>query len=146
MINKPLSERYSKLVTLLGGVCVLHCLATPFVIILLPSLSQFFTETAEMIIVLSVVPIGVAGFYPTWIKHKNSKVHIGFILGMLALLVSQFLLHIDHNLVNGEMELSSMFMVGSKMGLSMLGAIFMAWSMYKNHSHSHSCKVPGHVH
>lgn len=146
MINKPLSERYSKVVTLLGGLCVVHCLATPFVIVLLPSLSQFFTETAEMIIVLSVVPIGVAGFYPTWIKHKNSKVHIGFILGMLALLVSQFTLHIDHTLVNTHMDFSSSMMIGSKMGLSIIGALFMAWSMYKNHKHSHSCKVPEHVH
>jgi hypothetical protein len=128
-----------KLAISLSSLCVIHCLAMPFVIILLPTVSHFFTKTVEFIIIGSVLPVSLAGFLPVWVRHKNMKLMRQFISGLSLLLVTQVLVHIWGS--HDDLVWISISVLGTS-----AGAVLMAISIYKNRRHTHVCKNPYHDH
>jgi hypothetical protein len=128
---------FSKLTFTLSSLCVLHCLLTPIVLVTLPTFATFFTHQVEEIIVLSVVPISVIGFFPVWIKHKNKRYLWYFIAGISFLLSGQYLFEdLSHSV--GMPFFHTFIMI--------MGASFMAYATYKNRKHTHHCKNPHHAH
>jgi hypothetical protein len=101
-------------------------------------MSVFFSDTLELILILSVVPLSLAAFVPTWWKHKNVKLALQFGLGLSLVMISQFLFH-QHTTTDLSVRIPGMLSMA-------LGAGILAWSIYKNNWHTHVCDVPGHVH
>jgi len=139
-MSKAVRSLFSRSSVVLSSVCVVHCLATPFIILALPSISVFFSDTLELILILSVVPLSLAAFVPTWWKHKNMKLAIQFGIGLVLVMVSQFLFH-QHLHTSTDVSLH----VPGMMSMA-VGAGILAWSIYKNNRHTHVCNVPGHAH
>lgn len=133
---------------LISSLCLVHCLMMPFVIVLIPAFSSFFSDTLELIFILSVIPVSIFAFYPTWMKHKNIKLLFFFILGLSVILLSQFA--IEHVHINSISDLfnntstSTSFIVRTIMLI--IGVIILATTVYKNNKHTHVCHNPNHVH
>jgi uncharacterized membrane protein len=77
----------------LSALCLVHCLALPFVVAGLPLLAQFAEGHlhAQMLVVvlpLSIVALGL-GFY----RHRNSRIVLAGTLGMLTLVVGATVAH-----------------------------------------------------
>ncbi len=137
-MSNAVRSLFSRSSVVLSSVCLVHCLATPFIILALPSMSVFFSDTLELILILSVVPLSLAAFMPTWWKHKNVKLAIQFGIGLALVMISQFLFH-QHTTSDVAVRFPGMMSMA-------LGAGILAWSIYKNNRHTHVCNVPGHVH
>ncbi len=132
---------FSKLSILLSSLCVLHCLATPIVLVLLPAIATFFSETFEQILVLSVVPFSLAGFLPTWLRHKDNKLLVIYILSISLILISQFVLHVNHlHLTDGTIPA----MTWIRTAVTFSGALLLAWVVFRNNRHTHYCTHPHH--
>lgn len=122
-----------------SSVCVLHCLMTPFLILLLPAIAEFFSETMETVLVLAIIPLSLVGFIPTWIRHKNYALFRIFVLGLSLVIFSQLFIHTPHD----SLVTHSSIWPGLnylKSILMFIGAAFLAFSVYKNNKHTHVCR------
>ncbi|MEX2641345.1 MAG: MerC domain-containing protein [Balneolales bacterium] len=138
MIKTNNRSVFSNLSIAFSSVCVLHCLMTPFLIFLLPALSEFFSETIELALVMSVVPLSLAGFLPSWSKHKNYALLRFFILGLAMIMFGQLFIHISHD----ASAVNSAFIPGLVYLRSLIilcGAGILAYAVYKNNMHTHVC-------
>ncbi len=112
--------------------CIVHCLATPFLVLALPSLAGFFSETVEWLLVLLVVPVSAAAFVPTWLKHRNGRLLASFLVGLALILTSQTLFHAGHGFW--------------RYAVMVTGTLVVAVTIYRNNRHTHVCAVPEHHH
>lgn len=134
---------FSKISVYLSGLCVIHCLAVPFLILMLPALSILTGNTVEIILILSVIPLSAAGFFPIWVNHKN-RIYLAIYLTSIALLlVGQFVLPHNHGSV---LHYAATFEHAAQLLMVVSGALGLAWVTYKNSKHTHSCKNPHHHH
>ncbi len=131
---------FAKLSIFLSSLCVVHCLATPFVLLLLPALSAFFSETIELLLVLSVLPLSMAGFLPTWFRHRNNRLLAFYVTSIGLILFSQFVLHPSHN--NAETGISLLHWL--RIVVTFTGALLLAWVVFQNNRHTHYCTHPHH--
>lgn len=132
---------FGKLSIIVSSLCIIHCLATPVILLLLPAIATFFSETIEQVIVLSVLPLSLAGFLPTWLRHKNYKLLAIYLLSIILILFSQFVLHIPHELsYDGTASRHSWI----KTGVTFTGVLLLAGTIYKNNRHTHYCTHPHH--
>lgn len=134
----PLIERFTYF---FSGLCVIHCLSTPLVLLLLPAFAPMFSTTIEALLILAMVPLAFFAFLPSWLKHRNTRLLIFFLTGVCAILCSQFFFHPSHNSTETDLAL-----IAVRSGLMMMGAVLMAYSIYKNRRHTHVCTVPDHHH
>ncbi len=138
-----MSKLFSKLSIFLSSLCVIHCLATPLVLLLLPAMASFFSETVERIIVLLVVPISMAGFLPTWFRHKNYRLFWLYLLSIGLILFSQFVLHSGHDTASHGTASTINWL---RLGVTFAGALLLARVVYQNNRHTHYCTHPHHHH
>ena len=102
-INKYVSKHYitDKLSICLSLCCILHCIALPVVIILIPSISSFWIndENVHIFLVLLAVPISLFAMLKSLKKHNNYKCIVLAVLGLLLLVAAIFMHDIG---LNGE--------------------------------------------
>jgi hypothetical protein len=68
--------------------CVVHCLVTPFAVVLLPFVANFFEkDTFHIIIVFIVVPVAAWALWNGYLLHKFKRVLVLGGLGVSLLLV-----------------------------------------------------------
>ncbi len=128
-----------KLSIWLSSLCLIHCLITPFIIILLPSVSGFFSGWVEAMLIFAVVPISSVAFFPIWIKHKNKMRLVEFLVGIGIVLFVQLFFHdLDHSGFHFDQLTETIFMI--------IGTGLIAFATYKNKKHTHTCTVPNHEH
>jgi hypothetical protein len=128
-----------KLSIWLSSLCLIHCLITPFLIILLPSVSGFFSGWVEATLIFAIIPISSIAFFPIWIKHKNKTRLVEFLSGLALILLVQIAFHdFDHTGFHFNQILETILMIS--------GTGLIAYSTYKNRRHTHSCAVPNHTH
>ena len=125
----------------LSSLCIAHCLATPFILILLPTLSTFFSETLERILILLVIPLSLVGFMPRWMAHRNYTNLLLYTFSILLILISQFVLHgtHSHDAITG---LAHFPLAGT--AVTFTGAFLLAWVVYRNNRQTHTCTHPHH--
>ncbi|MDG5766645.1 MerC domain-containing protein [Balneolales bacterium ANBcel1] len=131
---------FGKISIALSSLCVVHCMATPFVLLFLPAISSFFSEQLEQILVLSVVPLSLLGFVPTWLRHKNYRLMALYLLSIGLILFSQFVLHVPHGAAGGGIHLQAW----ARIGVTFSGALLLAWVVFRNNRHTHYCTHPHH--
>ena len=78
--------------------CLIHCLAMPFVVALLPFLGLKFLESHESHLWLGAIVIGLAlvSIIPGYLKHKRKRILSGMIVGISLVLAGSYLSHIFH--------------------------------------------------
>lgn len=123
----------------LSSLCLIHCLITPFIIILLPSVSGFFSGWIEGALIFAVIPLSSVAFFPIWVKHNNKTLLIEFLAGIFIVLLVQLFYHdLDHSGFHLNQIVETIFMI--------LGTGLIAFATFKNRRHTHSCSVKNHVH
>lgn len=139
MSEKVLDLTLSQKISLwLSSLCLIHCLITPFIIILLPAVSTFFSDTVEWILIISVIPISSIAFFPIWKNHKNRMRLYEFLAGISLVIIAQTVFHFI--LQEGFITLlfESLFMF--------FGVGLIAYATYKNRQHTHHCANLHHSH
>ena len=138
----------SQLSYFISSVCLLHCLMMPFVILLLPAFSAFFTDTLETILLLSVIPVSFYAFIPTWNKHRNVLLAVMFISGLVLVLFAQFGIQHQHFTTLNQYLDATMAdpLVLTRLGMLIGGVVLLSISVYRNNKHTHVCHNPHHHH
>lgn len=134
----------SKITITLSSLCVVHCMLTPFIILLLPALADLFSERIENVLILSIVPISMVAFLSKWWHHRNTILLVLLSAGLLLVLYSQFFLHGDHEAVRPSTGLTTAQYMRS--GMLFSGATLVAFSVYRINRHTHVCNHPEHQH
>jgi hypothetical protein len=118
---KTLPISTDKIAISLSLLCTVHCVATPILIALVPSLAilGLDSETFHLRMVIAVFPISLYALILGYIKHHESSVLFTGILG-LAFLISAVLF--------GESHLGE---VGEKV-CTVIGSVLIALSHFKN--------------
>ena len=153
MITDKSIPLLSRLSILLSGLCVIHCMAMPILLLTLPALSTLFPSYLESLLVVSIIPLSGMGFIPTWKKHKNYRLLQSYILGLIIIIGTHVGFHytdIEHMVLTGH------FLDGhnhahaginlTESSLMILGSTLLAWTTWKNNRHTHVCKNPNHAH
>ena len=113
----------------LSFMCVLHCIALPFILILLPTVTSLLAlsdERFHLWLVFAVIPISVFAIVSGYLHHKFSIVLLISAIG-LALLISAVMLEHDVLGEKGEIILT---LLGS--GLVACGHIVNIWFKNEN--------------
>lgn len=73
-------------------ICLIHCMAMPFILALLPFMGLSFLDTEEAHWVLATLIIGFAlvAIFPAYLKHKRPGILSAMIVGMLLVVFGAF--------------------------------------------------------
>ena len=73
-------------------ICLIHCMAMPLILALLPSMGLSFLESEEAHWVLATLIIGFAlvAIFPAYLKHKQPAILTFMIVGMLLVVFGAF--------------------------------------------------------
>lgn len=117
-----IQEISDKFAISLSLICAIHCIATPLVLLLVPSLAsmQFDGEVFHRVMVTIVIPLSVITLFLGCKVHKRSKLMIYGAIGlslMVAALLTESLLDM------GFLEKP----------LTLIGAFFIAYAHYQNY-------------
>ena len=127
-----------KMAMSLSLLCALHCMATPVITVMLPSLAalQFDGEAFHLWMVLAVIPISIYALTMGCKQHKRYRLLGLGLVGLLFLLAA---------VLSGE-ELIGNFW---EKALTVTGAVTIALGHYWNYRlcrHQESCVCPVHLH
>jgi len=110
----------------LSGLCLVHCLLLPFVIVALPLLAQF-NEThfhAQMLIV--VVPVSLFAFAIAFRRHRNKAIIAWGVAGIAIMFIGGTVAHANYGNLADSL-------------LTVAGSIVLATSHFFNN------RLTGHV-
>ena len=118
----------------LSALCAIHCLVSPLLIVLLPSLTalQLDNEAFHLWMVVAVVPTSVYALTMGCKQHKRYHLLTYGLIGLSCLILA---------VVLGESLLGE---AGEKI-LTVLGAVFIAYGHYQNYrlcQRKDSCSCP----
>lgn len=100
--NAPTSSAYKKAILsfdnlgiLASMICLVHCLAMPFVVALLPFLGLSFLESHEshMWLGLAIITFALVAIVPSYMKHKKPSILAGMLIGIGLVIVGGFFSH-----------------------------------------------------
>ena len=97
-----------KIAIALSSLCVIHCLATPLILIILPSLGALIADSHELfhqVILFFVLPIGVLALLAGYRHHHNRTILLIGLAGLGLLLIAAFFGH-DYFGETGETALT----------------------------------------
>jgi hypothetical protein len=77
----------------LSGLCLLHCLALPFFIGLLPFAGQFGDDHFHLQMLVVVIPVSVLAFALGYRRHRRLGVMLGGATGLLLLIAGATVVH-----------------------------------------------------
>lgn len=83
----------------LSGLCVLHCLAMPFVLLLLPFLGQFAEDHFHLQMLAVVTPASILALGLGYRRHRHPGVPAAGVIGLLLLLVGATWAHSEIGIV-----------------------------------------------
>lgn len=86
-------EILDKAAIALSGLCLLHCLALPFIIVLLPFLNEVAIDRWHALMLLVVIPMSVLAFSIGFRRHRNRGVITVGAAGMLLMVIGGTLAH-----------------------------------------------------
>ncbi len=125
-----------KMAISLSLLCALHCLVSPLIIVMLPSLAalQFDGEAFHVWMVLAVIPTSVYALTMGCKQHKRYRLLIMGLVGLLFLLSA---------LLPGEGNIGEFW----EKALTVIGAAIIALGHYRNYRlcrHEDYCACPVH--
>jgi len=123
-------EILDKAAVALSGLCLLHCLALPIAIVLLPFLNEVAIDQWHAPMLLVVVPVSVFAFAIGFRRHGNHGVIAFGAAGMLLMVVGGTLAH---------------YLLGTTADriLTVSGALVLAVAHYRNSRLARHCQARG---
>ena len=103
----------------LSGLCLLHCLALPFAVALLPFLSQFSDDHLHAEMLFVVIPVSVVALGLGFRRHHHRGVVISGIIGLAILTIGGTVAHDTYGLIADRI-------------LTVVGSITLAVTHYRN--------------
>ena len=88
-----------RLAIALSGLCILHCLAMPLLLIVLPIMGQFSEDHFHQQMLLLVVPVSSFALLLGYRRHRHAGTLIGGIAGMLLLFVAGTWVHSEIGII-----------------------------------------------
>ena len=108
LTNKFLNKDYisDKVSICLSLCCILHCIALPALILIVPSMASFWIndENVHVFLVLLAIPISLFAMGKSLRKHHNYKCIVLAGIGLLLLVVAIFMHDIGFNGEHGQGE------------------------------------------
>ena len=105
-----------------SGICAVHCLVTPLLILLLPVAEHHFdNHFIHLFIALFVVPVGLVAFLSGYKRHKNQKILGLGLLGLLLVTSAAILPHDWIHLHAFELDV-----------VTIPGSFLLLWAHWKN--------------
>jgi carbon starvation protein CstA len=121
-MNKLLNAS-DKLAIGLSFMCVLHCLALPLILILLPTVSGLLAlnnEEFHLWLVFAVIPISLFAVLSGYLHHKRTTVLLASLIGLAMLIVAVAL---GHDLLGEKGEVIFTLMGSVLIALAHIGNI-----------------------
>lgn len=84
---------FDKIAVGLSGLCLLHCLALPFVVAILPFLGQLDDDHLHAEMLIFVIPVSTVALFVGWRRHGQFNVVISGVVGLAILVLGAFLVH-----------------------------------------------------
>jgi len=84
---------------MLSGLCLLHCLALPFVIVVMPALSELSGGHFHVQMLIVAIPVSAIALTFGFRRHANRYVLVFGLLGMLLLVIGGTVAHSYYGLV-----------------------------------------------
>lgn len=113
---------------MLSGLCLLHCLALPFLLLLLPALSALTDGHLHAQMLLVAIPVSVVALSFGFHRHANWYVVTFGVLGMLLLIVGGTFVHSNYGIVADRI-------------FSIAGALVLAVTHYFNSRLVRHCRT-----
>ncbi|MCH6549232.1 MAG: MerC domain-containing protein [Proteobacteria bacterium] len=107
----------------LSGLCLLHCLALPMLIAVLPFLGQFGAGHFHIQMLIAVVPVSIIAFALGFRRHHSRSVVAWGGVGVLLLMVGGTIAHGSYGIVADRL-------------LTICGALILAAAHYFNNRFS----------
>lgn len=107
----------------LSGLCLLHCLALPMLIAVLPFLGQFGAGHFHIQMLIAVVPVSIIAFALGFRRHHSKSVVAWGGVGVLLLMVGGTIAHGSYGIVADRL-------------LTICGALILAAAHYFNNRFS----------
>ena len=107
----------------LSGLCLLHCLALPMVIAVLPFLGQFGEGHFHVQMLVAVLPVSIIAFAFGFRRHRSKRVVAWGGVGVLLLMVGGTIAHDSYGIVADRL-------------LTICGALILAAAHYFNNRFS----------
>ena len=75
------TDRWDKIGITLSGLCAIHCLITPILLLAIPALGAVFEAAwVHVVMAIFIVPIGIFAFYSGYLHHKKKGLMaLGFV-------------------------------------------------------------------
>lgn len=97
-LTNKLSSLLDSLAIALSGLCLVHCLALPALIVLFPLLGATLIdhESFHQLILIAVVPTTAIALGTGYLRHKSNSIALLGLAGVAALVYAAFALHSMH--------------------------------------------------
>lgn len=113
------STLLDKTAVTLSGVCLLHCLALPLVLAVLPFLHEIPVEHLHVQMLIIVIPVSVFAFVMGFRRHRNKYIIVSGVLGIAILAIGGTFAH-------------SYYGLAADRSLTIAGAAILAVTHYYN--------------
>jgi len=102
-VKKQFSDKLS---ICLSVCCILHCIALPFIIIMIPSVASLWIndESVHVLLVLMAIPISLFAMGISLRKHHNYKCIALALIGLTLLVIAIFMHDIGFSGEHGHVE------------------------------------------
>ena len=113
------SEVLDKVAVTLSGLCLVHCLALPLLIVILPFSGQFSDDHLHMQMLILVIPVSVVALALGFRRHRHPGVVIAGISGMIIITLGGIVAHDYYGLFTDRL-------------LTIIGSLVLAFTHYRN--------------
>ena len=119
-----------QLAVALSGLCLVHCLLLPFLVLLIPVLGQFSDEHFHLEMLIIVVPLSLLALALGYRRHRRTGVVIAGLAGLAILTLGGTIAHDAYGLVADR-------------AMTVVGSITLAITHYRNFrlSRTRSCST-----
>ena len=93
------SEVLDKVAVALSGLCLLHCLALPFVIAVLPFLGQWRDDHFHLQMLIVVIPVSVIALGLGFRRHRHRGVVAAGIAALIVIIIGGTIAHDNYGLI-----------------------------------------------
>ena len=97
------TEILDRTAIVLSGLCVVHCLTLPLLIVFAPVLGQFAEGHLHAQMLLLVLPLSTGALALGFRHHRNGQIIVAGLIGMLLLTVGGTVVHDQFGLVADRM-------------------------------------------
>jgi MerC mercury resistance protein len=108
-----------KVAVALSGLCLVHCLALPFAVALLPFLGQFSDDHLHVELLFFVIPVSVIALLSGYRRHGQAGVIVFGALGLFVLTIGGTIVHDQYGLTADRL-------------MTVAGSFVLAFTHYRN--------------